>query len=438
MHMTDPAVPSDEPRGALENAALSDIGLRRGNNQDSFAVALSADEGDWRRRGHLFMVADGMGAHAAGELASKMACESIPHTYRKLLDRSPAEALREAVSAANATIHERGQANAEFQGMGTTCSTLVLLPNVAIAAHVGDSRVYRLRGSKLEQLTFDHSLVWEMMAAGQMPKGDVANFIPKNIITRSLGPHADVQVDVEGPFPLEPGDTFLLCSDGLSGQVEDDEIGSMLATLTPAEAVRTLVDVANLRGGPDNITVIVARVNSVPVPQAAPELISRNEPPVNAAHPALWGLTALCLVVALGLAAKGMLIPALVALLVGVVSAVVALVQNLSAAPATNPQPSEGPLGTGPHATFEGLPSVTTATALAQLAQQLREATKTEHWTLDWSRFNTLVEQAQAAQTAGDITSAVRHFALAISFMMNEIRRQPVRKDHRDNSVLDT
>ena len=98
--------------------------------------------------------------------------------------------MRRPCPDANASIHERGQANAEFQGMGTTCSVLVLLPDAAIVAHVGDSRVYRLRGGKLEQLTFDHSLVWEMMAAGQMPRGEVASFIPKNIITRSLGPHA--------------------------------------------------------------------------------------------------------------------------------------------------------------------------------------------------------------------------------------------------------
>ncbi len=196
--MTDMAKPSVDAHSALEHASLTDVGLRRANNQDTCAIALAGDDVDWHRRGHLFMVADGMGAHAAGELASKMACDSVPHTYRKLLDRSPPDALRQAVLTANASIHERGQANAEFQGMGTTCSVLVLLPKVAVVAHVGDSRVYRLRRGKIEQFTFDHSLVWEMMAAGQMPRGEVASFIPKNIITRSLGPHADVQVDLEG------------------------------------------------------------------------------------------------------------------------------------------------------------------------------------------------------------------------------------------------
>ena len=153
----------------VEHAALSDVGLRRSNNQDSCAVVLASDQRNWRERGHLFLVADGMGAHAAGELASKLAAGGIPHTYHKLLDLPPPEALRQSVIESNAHIHGRGEANAEFHGMGTTTSVLVLLPQGAIVAHVGDSRVYRFRRGRLEQLTFDHSLVWEMMATGQLP-----------------------------------------------------------------------------------------------------------------------------------------------------------------------------------------------------------------------------------------------------------------------------
>ncbi len=100
-------------------------------------------------------------------------------------------------------------------------------------AHVGDSRVYRLRGGKYEQLTFDHSLLWEMSASGQFSKDSLPNLVPKNIITRSLGPHKNVQVDLEGPFPLEVGDTFLMCSDGLSGQVKDEEMGAILTRSLP-------------------------------------------------------------------------------------------------------------------------------------------------------------------------------------------------------------
>ena len=425
--MSDMAESAGTGRSALEHAAATDVGLRRSNNQDCLAIALAGDDQDWHRRGHLFMVADGMGAHAAGELASKMACESIPHTYHKLLTRSPADSVRQAVFTANTSIHDRGQANAEFQGMGTTCSVLVLLPAAAIVAHVGDSRVYRMRRGILEQLTFDHSLVWEMMAAGQMPRGEVASFIPKNIITRSLGPHAHVQIDLEGPFPLEVGDTFVLCSDGLSGQLKDEEIGPILSALSPAEAVRMLIDMANLRGGPDNITAIVVRVMTV---SAAPSASA-------AVHPALWGVMAVCLLAALALALTGNLAAALVGGLCAAATAVVALVYNLVKVPAPRPTALDGSLGAGPHTRHDCTPNAESVAVLCQMAQQLREAAKDEHWTLDWGRFNAHGEQAQAALAAKDFTRAVREHALAISFMMSEIRRQPVRKDHRDRSVLD-
>ncbi|MGA2034943.1 MAG: protein phosphatase 2C domain-containing protein [Thermoguttaceae bacterium] len=216
----------------LEHAVLSDIGLRRGNNQDSSTVVLASSQSVWQQRGHLFIVADGMGAHAAGELASKIAVDTIPLVYQKLSDRSPPEAILAAVEEANHQIHARGQASPEFRGMGTTCTSLLLLPQGALLAHAGDSRGYLLRQETIQQLTFDHSLVWEMRAGGQLPQNEVPQYIPKNVITRSLGPNAAVQVDLEGPFPLAVGDTFLLCSDGLSGQVQDEEIGMVLRALT--------------------------------------------------------------------------------------------------------------------------------------------------------------------------------------------------------------
>ncbi|MCR4415412.1 MAG: protein phosphatase 2C domain-containing protein, partial [Thermoguttaceae bacterium] len=121
----------------LEVAARSDIGLRRANNQDSFAVVMAGSQEQWEQRGHLFVVADGMGAHAAGELASKLATDSVPLTYHKLLDRPPHEALLQAVCDANAQIHSRGMASDDFRGMGTTISALVLLADKAFVAHVG-------------------------------------------------------------------------------------------------------------------------------------------------------------------------------------------------------------------------------------------------------------------------------------------------------------
>ena len=258
----EPECPPQQENGErrVDYAATSDVGLRRANNQDSFVVVVSPEELDWLRRGDLFMVADGMGAHAAGELASKMATDFVSLTYYKAPDESPVEAIQKAFQDANERVFSRGQSNPDFRGMGTTSSALLLLPEGAVVAHVGDSRVYRLRGNRLDQLSFDHSLVWEMQATGKLRDSEIQMNVPKNIITRSLGPYPQVQIDLEGPFAVEAGDAFLLCSDGLSGQVEDDEIGCLLGALPPGEAIQALVDLANLRGGPDNITVIAVRV----------------------------------------------------------------------------------------------------------------------------------------------------------------------------------
>ncbi len=245
----------------LQVASLSDVGMRRATNQDNLSISLASGMDQWQRKGHVFIVADGMGAHAAGELASKLAIDHIPHLYAKYNDSSAPEEMKKAVQGANGEIHRRGQANEEFHNMGTTCSVLTILPQGAVCAHIGDSRVYRLTQNRIEQLTFDHSLVWEMKFAGQLTAEEEAmGKIPKNVITRSLGPYSECKVDLEGPFPIQVGDTFLLCSDGLTGVISDTEIGSILANMTPDEAVHMLVDLANLRGGPGNITVVIVKI----------------------------------------------------------------------------------------------------------------------------------------------------------------------------------
>jgi protein phosphatase len=269
----------------------SDIGRRRSNNQDSKAVVPPVSAEHYGSRGWLFLVADGMGAHAAGELASAIAAEQVPLVYAKTPDRPPPLALRKAIEQINAEIHARGESMPEFRGMGTTCTTLVLVPQGAVIGHVGDSRAYRMRGNSIDQLTRDHSLVWELEAAGGLPRGPTASAIPKNIITRSMGPHAAVDVDLEGPFPVAQGDLFLLCSDGLSGQVSDEEIGLFAAGLEPAEATAALVGLALVRGGPDNITVILARAGSqeaTPPAGADAIEITSSHPARQAAVPWHW------------------------------------------------------------------------------------------------------------------------------------------------------
>ena len=244
---------------SLEHHDISHVGLKRSNNQDSRGVVEPWNREQYRRRGWLFLVADGMGAHAAGEMASALAVQEVTGAYEKLAARSPPLALRTSIEDANAKIHARGETSPDLKGMGTTCTALVLLPRGALVGHVGDSRAYRIRGGTIHQLSRDHSLVWDLEEQAGGPDSVLPASVPKNIITRSMGPHANVKVDIEGPFPVEPDDAFVLCSDGLSGQVADEEIGALAATLPPKAAAEALVGLTLVRGAPDNVTVIVAR-----------------------------------------------------------------------------------------------------------------------------------------------------------------------------------
>jgi len=409
----------------LEHAAASDVGLRRANNQDHLAVVVAGSQEAWQNRGHLFIVADGMGAHAAGELASKLAVDTVALTYSKRLDLPPAEAILAATEDANQQIHGRGQADPEFKGMGTTSTALALLPEGALLAHVGDSRAYRLRGDRYEQLTFDHSLVWEMRAAGQLAGQELPDYIPKNIITRSLGPSAQVEVDLEGPFPIAVGDTFLLCSDGLSGPVKDEEMGVILGSMPPSEAVRALIDLANLRGGPDNVTVIVARVTG---PQVARDKGPRSNASSGSAskrpvHPAIWALLGGFSLATVGLAAVNSWPAALICLVGAIAAAATALAQRYGAAEPES-RANQGPLGKGPYSAVTCPPNDEFVERFARIVQELCDAAIREDWTVDWPRFNALREQAAAARQAGDLSQAVRSYLLAISFMMGQLKQQ--------------
>lgn len=248
----------------VQYASRTDKGMRRAMNQDSLQIRIGSDPEEWSRCGYLFMVADGMGGHAVGDLASRIAVETLPQAYFRGNAENVEARLRSAVLEANRAINDRGRRNIEFSGMGTTCSTLTLSENGAIVGHVGDSRIYRIRGEQIEQLTFDHSLQWEMIRLGRATPETVELFHPRNVITRCLGPDPVVQVDIEGPFSVQSGDFFLLCSDGLTNHVSDSEIGQIVSSLPPAESTRLLINLANCRGGSDNSTVIVVQIESYP------------------------------------------------------------------------------------------------------------------------------------------------------------------------------
>ena len=242
----------------IEHSGVTDVGVKRSHNQDAFTVQTAPDRDHWERVGHLFIVADGMGGHAVGEKASAKAVQEIPLTYVKHVQDGPAAALRHAFQEANAGINAIGVSTPEFRGLGTTATALVLRNEGAWIAHVGDSRAYRIRSNQIQQLTYDHSYAWEMARRLGIPPEELGD-VKKNVIVRSLGPDPLVQVDVEGPYPLEDGDTFILCSDGLSNLVPPEEIGAVVNVLPIQEASRFLIELANLRGGPDNVTVLIVR-----------------------------------------------------------------------------------------------------------------------------------------------------------------------------------
>ncbi len=248
-------------------AGLTDVGKKRNHNEDSFLI----DE-----EIQLYVVADGMGGHAGGGTASRLAVETIDRELREARERnsrpfetdlplqdSPLpEILRVAVEKACATIFKAAQEDPRLNGMGTTVVTLLVHRNHALFAHVGDSRAYLVRGDLVQQISEDHSLVNEQIKAGMITADEAKHSRYKNIITRSVGFEAAVDVDVMG-LQAEPGDFFILCSDGLANFIaEEKEIREVLKSVPLAEAPKKFIDLANDRGGDDNITVIC--VQAVP------------------------------------------------------------------------------------------------------------------------------------------------------------------------------
>jgi PPM family protein phosphatase len=412
----------------LQTVALSDVGMRRTTNQDSQTLVVADTAEIYRERGHFLMVADGMGAHAAGELASKLAVEGVPHLYFKHKELSPPEALQRAIQETNTEINRRGMANADFHNMGTTASILLLLPQGALAAHIGDSRVYRLRGDTVHQLTFDHSLQWELKASGQLPEGtDISAVVPKNVITRSLGPNPTVQIDLEGPHPIQQGDVYLLCSDGLTGRVEDAELGAILASVPPAEAGQALIDLANLRGGPDNCTVLIARVTGPEAatgPNSGEPLRMGGSHTVRTVHPAVWIVAGVCLLAAIILALLGMFIPAGVALAAAAVAGIFGAVQRYHGYTGGTEFGRGRMLGRGPYTSAVCPPSGELAQSLAGTLDELRDAAREGDWTINWQPLDESCRAAIQATHAKKFSEAIRHYCRGISYVMKELRSQ--------------
>jgi serine/threonine protein phosphatase PrpC len=246
----------------LDVAQLTDVGRKREHNEDNMAYVIPKDPQVMANKGSLFIVADGMGGHAAGEVASEIAVDTISNVYYQDDSDDVAVSLLRAIRRANASIHQRAAENMLRTGMGTTCVAAVLRGNMAYIANVGDSRAYLLRGSQVKQVSQDHSWVAEQVRAGLLTDDQARTHAQRNVITRCLGTQAEVDIDVfhEG---LNEGDSLVLCTDGLSGLVSDEELLRIVDQFVPQESVYHLVERANENGGPDNITAIVVRVHEV-------------------------------------------------------------------------------------------------------------------------------------------------------------------------------
>jgi PPM family protein phosphatase len=426
--MSSPSRKMEFTAGGLRCAAVSDVGMRRSSNQDSLAVILAEGITQWRTHGHLFMVADGMGAHAAGELASKLATDTIPHSYHKRGDLPPSQAISEAVREANGVIYNKGSNSVDFQGMGTTCSCLLLLPQGAIAAHVGDSRIYRLRGCCFEQLTFDHSLVWEMAAAGHASEEEIPTYVPKNVITRSLGPHPTVAVDVEGPFPVRPSDRFLLCSDGLTGPLKAELIGAVLCSLPLDDAAQTLIDLANLLGGPDNITAVLVEVTDTEklgldaAPQETTPPPRRNSSRAKSVHPATWLAMIACAFLTGGLLATGHYAWSGFAIAGFLVAAGVAWTQRPEGGVGFTSSHYMGLHGKAPYRRYDCEPGAVSISTLGDIVRQLEDLEGHSNWDIDWKSVQQDREKAHEAITQGNFQEAVIAYCGAVRRLMQALR----------------
>jgi protein phosphatase len=240
----------------------SDVGRTREINQDKFEYYLPEDDAKLATRGMLFLVCDGMGGHAAGQVASELATKTFIDVYLSHPAAEPASAMYAAVQAANRFVLDNARAYPQRKGMGTTLSALILIQDKAYIVQVGDSRIYRMRNGELLQLTWDQTVPNELARAGLIKPEDVATHHQHHMLTRAIGAEADCRPEIE-ELDLQEGDTFMLCSDGVTNHVPDEEISSILSAVGPSPAAWRLIGQALIGGGSDNATAMVVRVEEI-------------------------------------------------------------------------------------------------------------------------------------------------------------------------------
>ncbi len=417
-------------------AALTDVGVKRSHNQDACAAQPAADALAWQAHGHVFVVADGMGGHAVGEKASAKAVRDIPFLYIKHAKDGIVPALRRAFQEANAGIYTIGQENPEFRGMGTTSTAMVLRPEGAWFGHVGDSRAYRIRGEQIEQLTFDHSWVWEIARRQGIDPDELGDF-KKNVIIRSLGPDPEVEVDIEGPHPVRPGDSFLICSDGLSNQVTADEMGAVVGCLPTDEAAKFLIELANLRGGPDNITVAIIQTGGSPDDEAPRLNKSRSGPSLPQRLAAKWsrwvpwpftllGLGSILAVLSLAMhiGEVGGAIPLFILSTLVIIGGLVGLILFFRSGQAnleTSDDMESRPLNA--YKTYSCQVTEALLGRLSQLEKSLFEAMKAQETPTDWDAYQKAADAAEAEVKKGISPAAFRARCKSLGFLAQSFNK---------------
>lgn len=262
-----------------------DLGQVRDNQEDSLRIYLPEQQVVQEEKGALFIVADGVGGHQAGDVASAFATEVLTNAYYASASHNVEDALREAVAAANTHIYQEAQARASQAGMGSTCVVVALRGNHIGVANVGDSRAYILRGGKLTQISQDHSWVADQVRSGQLSQEEAHASQFRNVLTQALGSGEQVEPSVRGQN-LRASDVILLCSDGLTTMLDDDEIAAFIAQYDdPQEACNMLVEAANHRGGKDNISIIIVRIDALQGSNAEDAHAASESAAATAIHP---------------------------------------------------------------------------------------------------------------------------------------------------------
>jgi serine/threonine protein phosphatase PrpC len=280
-HSSAMAVDGGNTKPGIEVASLTDVGRQRENNEDSLLYWEPESDEEFRRKGRLAVIADGMGGYEGGQEASRLAVETVRHVYDVafgedpqitdppgtigknlgLKKNAPQTTLLHAMAAAHENIQRFASEHPQFHGMGTTCTALSIMGSQLFFAHVGDSRLYLVRPTTITRLTRDHSYVGRLVESGIVREEDAESHPQRHILTAALGSGRDVTPDApEIPIDLQPGDTLVLCTDGLWSVVPEQDLANLARSNSPAQACSALVNLALQRGGPDNVSVIILRV----------------------------------------------------------------------------------------------------------------------------------------------------------------------------------